>query len=161
MMRRRKSLARRRDASTTGLSSTPLPPGHRQRPPLFVLLFFALFGCIGIAVLIGLWSPSRTGMQPPWIAKAVGSLIALMFIAMGFGMPISALRASRANTNANADSDESHGERPDGDAESPGAVGYRCPNCGANLGPDQEVSPSGDTKCVYCKRWWNIHQPTA
>lgn len=156
-MRRRRSMARRRGTSAADLSSTPLPPGQRPRPPIFVLLFFALFGCIGIAVLVSLWFPSRVGMQPPWIAKAVGSLIALMFIAMGFGMPISALRASRSHT----DTGEPHADSPEGDAASPGAVGYRCPNCGANLGPDQEVSPSGDTKCVYCKRWWNIHQPTA
>lgn len=156
-MRRRRSMARRRGTSAADLSSTPLPPGQRPRPPIFVLLFFALFGCVGIAVLVSLWFPSRVGMQPPWIAKAVGSLIALMFIAMGFGMPISALRASRSHT----DTGEPHEDSPEGDAASPGAVGYRCPNCGANLGPDQEVSPSGDTKCVYCKRWWNIHQPTA
>ena len=36
-------------------------------------------------------------------------------------------------------------------------VGYDCPNCGAALGKEADVSPSGDVKCGYCERWFNIH----
>lgn len=36
-------------------------------------------------------------------------------------------------------------------------VGYDCPSCGAALGKEADVSPSGDVKCGYCERWFNIH----
>lgn len=126
-------------------------PTPNARPPLFGLVFFAIFGCIGIAVLIALWSPSDAFMRPPLVFRVVGSGIALMFIAMGFGVPLTALKKARGAHTAPWIQ-----EHPD--PTSPGTAGYRCPNCGAQLGPDQEVSPSGDAKCVYCKRWWNIHR---
>ena len=36
--------------------------------------------------------------------------------------------------------------------------GYACTNCGATLQGEAEVSPSGDVKCSYCERWFNIHR---
>lgn len=37
-------------------------------------------------------------------------------------------------------------------------LNYECLNCGANLGKGVEVSPSGDVKCEYCVKWFNIHK---
>lgn len=34
---------------------------------------------------------------------------------------------------------------------------YNCDQCGAALGDNSEVSPSGDFKCTYCNKWSNIH----
>ncbi|HVE59795.1 MAG TPA: hypothetical protein VNB22_23485 [Pyrinomonadaceae bacterium] len=35
---------------------------------------------------------------------------------------------------------------------------YQCKNCGAALGEKADVSPSGDVKCSYCNKWFNIHK---
>jgi DNA-directed RNA polymerase subunit RPC12/RpoP len=35
---------------------------------------------------------------------------------------------------------------------------YTCKNCGAILGEKADVSPSGDVKCQYCNKWFNIHK---
>ena len=118
-----------------------------------MLVFVSMFGFAGIALLAFLWGPTQGPMEPPWIFRVMGSLIALMFIAMGFGVPITAYRAS---AQEQTDTPETTPATPD-----PAKAGYRCHNCGAALGPEQEVSPSGDVKCAYCKRWWNIHRSSA
>ena len=120
----------------------------QQRPPIFVLIFFSIFGFIGITILVSLWTASGFG-APPTVFKIFGSFIALAFIAMGFGVPLSALRKGEARfsmPNINAAS-----------VEKPKGSIYDCPNCGANVGK-VEVSPSGDLKCSYCNEWWNIHK---
>jgi len=35
--------------------------------------------------------------------------------------------------------------------------GYSCANCGASLGADTDISPSGDFKCPYCNSWSNVN----
>ncbi len=35
---------------------------------------------------------------------------------------------------------------------------YSCSHCGAALGNETEISPSGDFKCQYCKNWANVHK---
>ena len=117
----------------------------RDRPPLFAVLFFAIFGCIGVTVLVFLWGARGFG-APPLVFKVFGSFIALAFIVMGFGVPLSALaKRSRITTTGGEAGPGGHGtaDRPD----HPG--GYTCPHCGANVA-DGEVSPSGDIKCRYC-----------
>ncbi|MGE3311401.1 MAG: hypothetical protein AB7O66_15650 [Limisphaerales bacterium] len=137
----------------------PLP---RARPPLFFLIIFALFGCAGIAILISLWARHDTFGGPPLIFRIMGSLIALMFITMGFGMPLTLLRGARGGDPSKSSAAAAPGsESTEEPSPASRAAGYTCPNCGAKLGSDQEVSPSGDTKCVYCKRWWNIHRTPA
>jgi hypothetical protein len=124
--------------------NAPKPPF--SRPPLFVLIFMSLFGFIGVTLLGFLWFGTERDF-PPLIFKILASFIALGFITMGFGAPLSALRA-RQKPEAEA--------RGPATAE-PSEAGYKCPNCGAGLG-QQEVSPSGDVKCRYCLKWWNIHR---
>jgi len=127
------------------------PKSSLRRLPLFMMFFFSIFGFIGLTVLVFLWSqsPDEFG-APPLIFKLVGSFIALAFMAMGFGMPITAIL-----NRGKAGSLEDFGSASSGPSAS--AVGYRCPHCGAGLGK-QEVSPSGDVKCAYCHKWWNIHR---
>jgi hypothetical protein len=123
--------------------NTPKP--QTPRPPVFMLIFMSMFGFIGLGLLIFIWS--QPSDFPPLFFKFVASCIAIAFMAMGFGAPITMLKA-RDNSNA--------ASTPD-DSTEPPVKGYKCPNCGAGLG-QQEVSPSGDVKCSYCHKWWNIHQ---
>jgi hypothetical protein len=130
--------------------------GKVPRPAWFILIFFSIFGFIGLTLLIFLWFGSGDGFgDPPLIFKLVGSFISLGFMAMGFGMPITAILAwSKGEIVAE---EEAGVETADGAKASP--AGYRCPHCAAGLGAQQEVSPSGDVKCGYCNKWWNIHRP--
>ena len=128
---------------------TPVP-----RPAWFILFFFSIFGFVGLTLLIFLWFGSdRDFGRPPLIFKLVGSFISLGFMAMGFGLPITAILAwARGETAAEA------GGEVDAVEAATIPAGYRCPHCAAGLGPAQEVSPSGDVKCGYCSKWWNIHR---
>jgi len=119
------------------------------RPPAFVLLFMSIFGFIGITILVFLWRSSGFG-APPTIFKIFGSFIALGFIVMGFGMPLSILMRTRKS--GGVDSDAAGNPYRE---KKPGS--YDCPGCGANI-EDGDVSPSGDIKCTYCDSWWNIHR---
>lgn len=120
-----------------------------QRPPILMLPFFAIFGIIGIAVLVNLWSADGFG-EPPMFFKLIGSLIALAFICMGFGVPLQALFAKTDSSSARAESG--------GPARLGRGIAYECPSCGSGIGKDDEVSPSGDVKCDHCGQWWNIHR---
>src|SRR5262245_44561906 len=126
------------------------PKPQLPRPPIFMLIFISMFGFIGLAVLIFLWAqPFNQFDSPPLFFRIFGSFIAIAFMAVGFGLPIGALKARRLINDS----------APQDGEEAPPAKGYKCPNCGAGLG-NQEVSPSGDVKCTYCHKWWNIHTPT-
>ncbi|MCR9198894.1 MAG: hypothetical protein NXI04_09640 [Planctomycetaceae bacterium] len=52
--------------------------------------------------------------------------------------------------------EQSQPESPRRSVDSDG--GYACVNCGASLGVNTEVSPSGDFKCQYCNSWSNVNQ---
>lgn len=119
------------------------------RPPTFILLFTSIFGFIGIAIIVFLWSGEDGFGGAPLFFKVFGSLIALGFVAMGFGLPLSILRRGREVEKPTAT-----GLQPPPPAP---PTNLACPNCGANVG-QAEVSPSGDVKCTYCHGWWNIHR---
>ena len=116
------------------------------RPPIFMLVFMSMFGFVGLGMLIFIWS--QPSDFPPLFFKFVASCIAIAFMAMGFGGPLSMLKG-RNLLNSTASNAAETGEAPP-------AKGYKCPHCGAGLS-QQEVSPSGDVKCAYCQKWWNIH----
>lgn len=124
--------------------NAPKPPV--PRPPIFMLIFMSMFGFIGLTVLIFVWAGDRD--FPPLIFRVFASFIAIAFMAMGFGVPIAAIKASKF-----------FNESPQvvADSNAPPVKGYQCPHCGAGLGT-QEASPSGDVKCTYCQKWWNIHR---
>jgi hypothetical protein len=114
-----------------------------------MLMFISMFGFIGLAVLIFVWSqsPHEFG-APPLFFRVFASFIAIAFMAVGFGVPINALRQRAGG-----------GSAAGGSAQPPEpGTGYKCPHCGAGLGKEAEVSPSGDVKCGYCHKWWNIHR---
>ncbi len=123
----------------------PQPPG---RPPLFMLLFMSIFGFIGITVFIFLWTARGFG-APPLIFRLFGSFIAIAFMIMGFGMPLSILLKGGKSSTPDVF------QHPGRAASKPGT--YDCPSCGANVG-NADVSPSGDIKCSYCHEWWNVHR---
>ncbi len=111
-----------------------------------MLLFMSIFGFIGIAVLIFLWVGDDGFGEPPLFFKVFGSLIAMGFVLMGFGVPLSQMRKRKGSD-----------EMLEGMIGKPPPARLACPSCGANLG-DAEVSPSGDVKCSYCNGWFNIHR---
>ena len=39
-----------------------------------------------------------------------------------------------------------------------GPTEYSCSQCGASLGVNTEVSPSGDFKCQFCNSWSNVNR---
>lgn len=108
-------------------------------------VFGFVFGGIGLTVIFHLWTESGFG-EPPLFFKLFGSFIALAFVAMGGTLFLSAFKGPTAESGADS-------------APTPVApgVGYTCPSCGARLGEDADVSPKGDVKCGYCRKWFNIH----
>lgn len=132
-----------------------------------------LFGIIplgiGLTVLGFLWgAPFGQFGSPPLFFRVFGSFVALGFVMFGGVMIASgSLIKSQGGQLRNMMQDLSEAarggiERPPRSTDGTSAaaepkVGYDCPNCGASLGEDCDVSPSGDAKCNYCKRWFNIH----
>lgn len=105
-----------------------------------------IFAGLGLTVLGFLWTASGFG-EPPLFFKVFGSFIALAFVALGGTAFFSALKAQPASSTSTA-------------TESPFRTGgsYTCPACGARLGESVDVSPGGDVKCDYCRKWFNIHR---
>ena len=122
-----------------------------------VVPFF--FGCVGVTVLVFLWSQPFGGFgSPPLFFRVFGSFIAIMFCLVGFG---GAIFGGRMMNQVKARGRQLRRSRRDLEHErdvAPPKVGYDCPNCGGGLGDDADVSPSGDVKCSYCDRWFNIHK---
>ncbi len=116
-------------------------------------IFPAIFACIGIMFIRFLWSDNDFG-GPPVEFKVIGTLISSVFVLMGISGVITGGVASKQSPNQNGPArSRSTGEAQDGER------GYACTNCGASLSAKAEVSPSGDVKCSYCERWFNIHNP--
>ncbi len=114
-----------------------------------------VFGIIGLSVIVFLWSfqPGEFG-SPPVFFKIFGSLIGSVFMLMGFGTAIFGPAAMR-KTRSRHRMGQLHGTL---EADAPSSDGYTCPNCGGGLQSDADVSPSGDVKCTFCDRWFNIHR---
>jgi hypothetical protein len=124
---------------------------------LFAVFGF-VFGGIGLAVLIFLWSGGDEFGAPPLFFRIFGSFIAIAFVAFGGTMVFSFLKPKSMLpiTNAFVSTDPSTAPPP---VVPPTPVaGYTCPHCGATLGADAEVSPLGDVKCTFCGRWFNLHK---
>lgn len=117
---------------------------------------------VGLCLLIGLWT-GQMG-SPPFMFKVFGSFIAFFFMVVGFGFFKAGDLASNPRRMAQSLhemtkelNDAAGSASSDTDSQREPKVGYDCPNCGAALGGDADVSPSGDVKCGYCERWFNIH----
>lgn len=120
-------------------------------PPLFVRLVAGIFGLIGITVLVFLWAaPFDEFGSPPLFFRIFGSLIASVFVIVG---------VSGAFGRGMAAGQPRNPPFPGGTPPAPSAArGYQCTSCGATLGANADVSPSGDVKCQFCGRWFNIHK---
>ena len=115
---------------------------------LLGLVFGFSFAAIGVSVIFFLWTASGFG-APPLIARIMGTLVALPFMAIGGTLFAAALRGQ---------SPASRGTDSTPAPPYPGTgTGYTCPGCGNRLGENADVSPKGDVKCGYCRRWFNIH----
>jgi DNA-directed RNA polymerase subunit RPC12/RpoP len=130
----------------------PLPPAAR-RPPrrngpprLLAFVFGLAFAGIGLTVAASVWT-GQSPTRPPLAGRILVTLIALPFVAAGGSLCATALRRSPGGT-------PTHLAPPPTDTP-----GYACPGCGHRLGDQADVSPRGDVKCPYCRRWFNIHTP--
>lgn len=123
---------------------------------------------IGMTVLIFLWSaPFGAFHSPPLFFRVFGSFIALAFVMTGVGIFVGAGKIGDPRLMAEklkemqkelaADHPEAGSTSSETTETDKPKVGYDCPNCGAALGKEADVSPSGDVKCGYCERWFNIH----
>lgn len=114
---------------------------------------------IGLTVLFFAWTGGMG--NPPLFFKVFASFIALGFVSFGvmcFVGPSLFKGQSQNLLNQARDLAESLGEQQKSlSDDAPPQVSYSCPNCGSDIGEKAEVSPSGDVKCEYCKRWFNIH----
>ncbi len=123
---------------------------------------------IGMTVLIFLWSaPFGEFGSPPLFFRVFGSFIALAFVLTGIAIFVGAgkigdprrmaqkLQEMQKELGATQPMGSSSVTQPDATVKP--KVGYECPNCGAAMGKEADVSPSGDVKCGYCERWFNIH----
>lgn len=119
------------------------PPAGPQR--FLGAVFGIVFGGVGLTVITFLWTARGFG-EPPLFFKLFGSFIALAFVAFGATFLIGAFKGQSPQSNAS----------PTPPPVAPG-TGYTCPACGARLGEDSDVSPRGDVKCGYCRKWFNIH----
>lgn len=139
----------------------PRPP-HQIPPavPAAARFIGAVFGIaffgIGLTVIAFLWFGDDGFHEPPVFFKLFGSFIAMVFVAVGGAMAVSAITGGglmkhpRHHFDARATASSP--------APPPTSVTYNCPNCAAALGKDADVSPLGDVKCPFCGRWFNIHR---
>ena len=121
------------------------------------------FGIIGVTFAGFLWSGSF-----PLFFRIFGTLIASMFMLVGFsgayvgftgGAGLQrAMGGARLQRSTRRSSGGVRAPRP---TSPEGQHGYTCPNCDAALKSKADVSPSGDVRCSYCDRWFNIHRAGA
>jgi len=125
-------------------------------PRIFAIIPFG----IGVTVLGFLWFSDDGFGSPPLFFRVFGSFIALGFVLFGVVAFSAGSLVNRNRLQDLAESMHAQQRRQNGptDETSSGEGNYGCPNCGAELGDGAEVSPSGDVKCAYCKRWFNIHR---
>ena len=117
-------------------------------------LISGVFGAIGLLVIVSLWTAEGFG-APPLFFKLFGSLIGSVFVLVGVAGALGL--QPKATPTEPIRGASPGGLQADREAGRQGAAQLACTNCGAALGEGADVSPSGDVKCTYCQRWFNIH----
>jgi hypothetical protein len=115
--------------------------------PIFFRLVSVIFGVIGLTIF-EMWNAlfNKFG-SPPLFFRVFASLIGLAFIAFGFGVTFSKSGNHKGATFTKL----SQTLRQTG-----GSKKYKYPHCSGDI-ENQEVSPSGDVKCEYCGKWYDVH----
>ena len=141
------------------------PGGNAAR--VFITIFIGIFGVIGVITLVFLWTATGFG-APPLFFKLFGSCIAVAFIAFSaFGIYnawTAKARLSRFVRHTHRFGPSTPVDRASevGDAPArsrdPSSPDWGCPNCGAGLASDTEISPSGDVKCPFCDQWFSTRR---
>jgi hypothetical protein len=130
---------------------TKLTQAHRV---VGAIVGFA-FAAIGVILIGWLWLQPFGFMHPPLMFRLLGSMVALIFVAVGGTAGMTAWKGGGALQDLmKRRLGRMTGSETPGDAP---RTGYKCPNCGAALSDRADVSPSGDVKCDYCRTWFNIH----
>ncbi len=156
------AVARRPWSDLTDIMS--VPAYHPHMTTIISRIIPAIFGAIGLVIIVALWTAEGFG-APPLLFKVVGSLIASVFVLVGvagaLGLQPKAPAADPSTLSSALGAASSTAARPAaatptaGTPRSPSQLA--CTNCGAALGEGADVSPSGDVKCTYCQRWFNVH----
>lgn len=137
------------------------PIGQAGAAARFIGAAFGLiFAGIGLTLIGFLWFGDDGFGSPPLFFKVMGSFIALAFVIMGGTMAVSAFVAGSVLTKAQhviKEANQHTAAQHASGAPQDSGRGYACPHCGGGLGENADVSPMGDTKCVFCGRWFNVH----
>lgn len=117
-----------------------------------------IFGCIGVAVILFLWSqPHGQFGSPPVFFRVFGSFIGLVFVVVGFGNTIKMISGSPVDRSGRFNRMGRRPNRFDNGRPRNQTANWDCPNCGSPLSDDNEISPSGDVKCLHCESWYNVN----
>ena len=111
------------------------------------VLFGLVFGGAGLTMIYFLWAKNGFG-APPLFFRIFGTLFALIFVTAGATIFFGSFKRQSVRSRTSA--------IPQPTASTSG-TGYTCPACGARLGAEADVSPKGDVKCGYCRKWFNVH----
>ena len=114
--------------------------------------FSAIFGIPflggGLAMLFMLWGNDSN--FPPLPMKLFGSFVCIPVAAAGGFIIYSAFFGKDHSVKAPQNtSNTSQKTAVNNDR-------LNCYQCGAAVGKDTEISPSGDVKCEYCDSWFNV-----
>ena len=123
------------------------------------IVFGVAFAGIGLTVLGFMWfTPRHEFGAPPLFFRVFASFIAVPFVAIGGTLAYKSITGKSLQSRLQRVA-PLQGARSPQPPTSTGAT-YRCPRCGAPLGKEADVSPSGDVKCTFCDTWFNVHRPT-
>lgn len=132
--------------------------------PRFIgVVFGVVFAGIGLTVLGFMWfTPRHEFGAPPLFFRIFASFIAIPFVAIGGTLAYKSITGKSLPARLPQPVARLHGADPAQPVQHVPSHGgaYRCPRCGAPLGKDADVSPSGDVKCTFCNTWFNIHRAT-
>lgn len=119
---------------------------------MITIVFLLVFVGIGVSVIVRVWTDSNT----PLFARLVATFIGTMFVVGPGSAILRQLARLRQAAHGTSEAWESSGS-PEADAAPRRKISrsLECPRCAAGLGPEYEVSPTGDVHCSYCKCWFN------